>query len=508
MNAIQFSSEQTRMTAQPSAAASLPSPAKPDHGNAVRQISPAWQLGNAMLGARGFAPTPPQSISSFVAGIAEPMVSVLALMLCTLAFDEPIDRATELLVLVVMVLTFPGANRFHSSPATAASGIVGSWITVTCVLLLVGYATDTYKFFNTEAVTLWLVISPLLHGLVAATGHIWLRQRARKEHARRRALVIGAGELGVRVANMLRQRSAVGHDFIGFVEDRDLERCPASARHDVIGGMQQVQDIIRERGIRDAYITLPLGSQPRISRLVSALQDSAATLYFVPDVFGVNVIQGRMRNLDGVPVVGLLESPFIGTNALLKRASDIVISSLILVLIAPIMLAIAIGIKRTSPGPVIFKQRRHGLDGREIVVYKFRSMTTQDNGPVVQQATRNDPRVTPFGAFLRRTSLDELPQFINVLQGRMSIVGPRPHALAHNEQYRELIKAYMVRHKVRPGITGWAQVNGSRGETDTTDKMAERVRLDIEYLRNWSLGLDLRIIARTAGLTLFDRNAY
>jgi putative colanic acid biosynthesis UDP-glucose lipid carrier transferase len=497
------------MTAQTSASApSLPSPATPDKANAVLPFTPAWQVGNTMLGARGFAPTPPQSISSFVAGIAEPMVSVLVLMLSTLAFDEPIDRATELLALVVVVLTFPGANRFHSSLTTAAAGIAGAWLTVICVLLLVGYATDTYKFFNPQALMLWLTVTPLLHGMVAAAGHTWLRQRARQAHARRRALVVGASDLGLRVAAMLRQRNDVGHDFIGFIEDRDLNRCPAGARTNVIGGMQQIQQIIRERDIRDAYITLPLGNQPRISQLISALQDCAVTLYFVPDVFGINVIQGRMRNLDGVPVVGLLESPFIGTNALLKRASDIVLSSLILMLIAPIMLAVAIGIKRSSPGPVIFKQRRHGLDGREIVVYKFRSMTTQDNGPVVVQATRNDPRVTPFGAFLRRTSLDELPQFINVLQGRMSIVGPRPHALAHNEQYRELIKAYMVRHKVRPGITGWAQVNGSRGETDTTDKMAERLRLDIEYLRNWSLGLDLRIIARTAGLTLFDRNAY
>jgi putative colanic acid biosynthesis UDP-glucose lipid carrier transferase len=181
---------------------------------------------------------------------------------------------------------------------------------------------------------------------------------------------------------------------------------------------------------------------------------------------------------------------------------------LILVLISPILLAVAIGVKRSSPGPIIFKQRRNGLDGEEIIVYKFRSMSTQDNGHIVKQATKEDPRITKFGAFIRRTSLDELPQFINVLQGQMSIVGPRPHAVAHNEEYRKLIKAYMVMHKVKPGITGWAQVNGLRGETDTIDKMEARVEYDLEYLRNWSLGLDLQIIARTARLMLFDRNAY
>jgi putative colanic acid biosynthesis UDP-glucose lipid carrier transferase len=157
---------------------------------------------------------------------------------------------------------------------------------------------------------------------------------------------------------------------------------------------------------------------------------------------------------------------------------------------------------------VIFRQRRNGVDGGEITVYKFRSMTAQDNGPVVHQATRDDPRVTRFGRFMRRTSLDELPQFVNVLQGRMSIVGPRPHAVAHNEEYRQLIKAYMVRHKVKPGITGWAQVNGHRGETDTIEKMAARVEYDLEYLRNWSLGLDLQIIVRTIRLVFFDRQAY
>jgi putative colanic acid biosynthesis UDP-glucose lipid carrier transferase len=165
-------------------------------------------------------------------------------------------------------------------------------------------------------------------------------------------------------------------------------------------------------------------------------------------------------------------------------------------------------VRFSSPGPAIFKQRRNGLDGEEIIVYKFRSMRAQDDGAVVQQATKADPRITPLGAFLRRTSLDELPQFINVLQGRMSIVGPRPHAVAHNEMYRQLIKAYMVRHKVKPGITGWAQIHGHRGETDTIEKMQARVEYDLEYLRNWSLGLDLQIIARTIKLVFFDRNAY
>jgi putative colanic acid biosynthesis UDP-glucose lipid carrier transferase len=256
------------------------------------------------------------------------------------------------------------------------------------------------------------------------------------------------------------------------------------------------------------FITLPLGSQPRIIDLLEHLQGTTASIYFVPDVFGISIIQGRMLDINGVPVVGICESPFTGTNAFVKRASDLLLGSLIVVLIAPLLAVLAVGVKLSSPGPAIFRQRRSGLDGEEIVVYKFRSMRTMEDGAKVRQATRDDPRITPFGAFLRRTSLDELPQFINVLQGRMSIVGPRPHALAHNEQYRELVKAYMVRHKVRPGITGWAQIQGHRGETDTIDKMKARVEYDLQYLRNWSLRLDLQIIARTVKLVFFDRNAY
>jgi putative colanic acid biosysnthesis UDP-glucose lipid carrier transferase len=173
-----------------------------------------------------------------------------------------------------------------------------------------------------------------------------------------------------------------------------------------------------------------------------------------------------------------------------------------------VLLAVAVGVKLSSPGPVIFRQRRYGLDGQEIVVYKFRSMTVTEDGAVVRQATRADGRVTRFGAFLRRYSLDELPQFINVLQGRMSIVGPRPHAVAHTEMYRKRIRGYMIRHKVKPGITGWAQVNGLRGETSTLDRMEQRIAYDLYYLRCWSLRLDLWIILKTIFIVLHDPNAY
>jgi len=207
-------------------------------------------------------------------------------------------------------------------------------------------------------------------------------------------------------------------------------------------------------------------------------------------------------------VLCIYDTPLSAQRALIKRAEDLIIGSLILLLILPIMAVIALAIKTTSPGPILFKQSRHGLKGEEFQVWKFRTMTVCENGEVIKQATRNDVRVTKVGAFLRKTSLDELPQFFNVIQGHMSIVGPRPHAVAHNEAYKALIPGYMRRHMMKPGITGWAQVNGWRGETDTLYKMQKRVECDMEYIRSWSLWLDLRIIVATAFKTLSDKNAY
>jgi putative colanic acid biosynthesis UDP-glucose lipid carrier transferase len=225
-------------------------------------------------------------------------------------------------------------------------------------------------------------------------------------------------------------------------------------------------------------------------------------------MFVTDLIQGRIDSVRGMPVVGVCDSPFSGVSGLVKRASDIVLASAILALILPALVVLAVLVRVTSPGPVIFKQRRYGLDGDEIIVYKFRTMKVAEDGEEIRQCGKGDPRVTRLGAFMRRTSLDELPQFVNVLQGRMSIVGPRPHAVAHNEMYRKLIKGYMLRHKVKPGITGWAQINGLRGETETLDKMKARVDYDLDYLRNWSLRLDLLIIARTVWVVLKGGNAY
>ncbi|MDO8376385.1 MAG: undecaprenyl-phosphate glucose phosphotransferase, partial [Aquabacterium sp.] len=400
----------------------------------------------------------PQSITAFIATVLEPAITVFVYVAAMAWYDEPIGRADLTLCFLVLALTWPGINRFRDRLSSAAVGILGSWITLLAILLGFGYGTRSLDLFDPDVILVWTVATPLLQLLAVRLGFKAIRQQAANPQNRRSAVVIGASALGVKVARALSQSPVQGVDFLGYFDDRADARVHNDSAAQRLGTLQDAAPYIRANGVKEVFITLPLGSQPRIIALLEHLQGTTASIYFVPDVFGISIIQGRLQDMSGVPVVGICETPFTGTNRLIKRVSDIVLSLLILVLIAPVMLAVAIGVKLSSPGPIIFRQRRNGLDGEEIIVYKFRSMTAQDNGPVVKQATKGDARITPFGAFIRKTSLDELPQFINVLQGRMSIVGPRPHAVAHNEMYRQLIKAYMVRHKVKPGITGWAQV--------------------------------------------------
>ena len=450
----------------------------------------------------------PQSVESLIAAFLEPGIIVLCFLAVNAYFEEPVLRSTLTLCLLVFALTFPGRNRFGDHPVSAIIDVLSSWVVLLIILALCGYATNSLGYFEDEVLLWWAVLTPIAQSIAIEAGRRLQSWRATLPDARRTAVIVGAGPLGAKVARALRESQSKGIDFLGYFDDRQDDRLHPDTTVHLLGMLSELSDYVRAKGVREVYITLPLGSQPRIVQLLEQIQGTTASLFFVPDVFGISIIQGRLQDMNGVPVVGICETPFTGTNDLVKRISDVVLSSLILVLISPLLLAISVGVKMSSPGPIIFKQRRNGLDGEEIIVYKFRSMRAEDNGHVVKQATKGDPRVTPFGAFIRRTSLDELPQFINVLQGRMSIVGPRPHAVAHNEEYRKLIKAYMVRHKVKPGITGWAQVNGLRGETDTIDKMKARVEYDLEYLRNWSLALDLQIIVRTIRLVIFDRHAY
>jgi len=321
-------------------------------------------------------------------------------------------------------------------------------------------------------------------------------------------VLAGMNEQGIELARRLQRDTYSNVRIIGFFDDRTRDRLNSYDEYPLLGSIVDLPAYVKKHRIDVIYLSLPMASQKRILALLDDLRDTTSSIYFAPDTFVTDLIQGRVDSVGGMPVVAVCETPFTGVNWVMKRGSDMLLSLLILILISPLLLLIALLIKLTSPGPVIFRQRRYGLDGSEITVYKFRSMKVMEDGDVIRQAQKDDPRLTKIGAFLRRTSLDELPQFFNVLQGRMSIVGPRPHAVAHNETYRKMIKGYMLRHKVAPGITGWAQVNGYRGETDTLDKMKGRIDHDLEYLRNWSLRLDLYIIFKTVWVVFGSANAH
>jgi putative colanic acid biosysnthesis UDP-glucose lipid carrier transferase len=319
----------------------------------------------------------------------------------------------------------------------------------------------------------------------------WFRSNGYNE---RQVLLVGNGPLTVELRRRIKRATWTGY------------RIGQSVNPDQV---DLIKSLGEKGGFHEVWINLGIDKMALMPAVVQALHQSTADVRMVPDVFTYRMANHGTSSIAGVPMVDISASPMTGFNVVVKQIEDYVLASIILVLISPVLLVIAIAVKATSQGPVFYKQRRHGWNGEAIWVYKFRSMKVhQEVAGKVTQAQKNDPRLTSIGGFLRRSSLDELPQFINVLQGRMSIVGPRPHALEHNMHYKELIPRYMLRHKVKPGITGWAQVNGYRGETETVDKMKSRVDHDLVYLESWSLWLDLKIVLMTVFKGFFDRNAY
>ena len=446
--------------------------------------------------------------------LLEPSIAIAMLYAVALLNGEVITGTHNVLAIITFFISstvFGLTDQRHLlRNATAmdyARAIALSWMIVIGFLFLLGYLTGLIALITTKTLIVWLVLTPVAV-LVAQVVTHKITYGLRKTGSAKSVLIVGVNELALKLAERIAENPGLLMHVAGFFDDRDLSRQPSGERIPILGTMTELPAYARKHNISTIFISQPISAQPRIRTLLTELQDTTASIYFLPDIYVFDLIQARFDSVAGVPVVAICETPFTGMNSIVKRASDIVLALLIHTMLLPVMLGIAIAIKSTSPGPIIFKQRRYGLDGEEIIVYKFRSMTVAEDGAKVTQATKTDKRVTKVGAFLRRSSLDELPQFFNVLQGRMSIVGPRPHAVAHNELYRKQIKGYMLRHKVRPGITGWAQVNGFRGETDTLDKMEARISYDLDYLRRWSLMLDLWIIVLTIKVTLQRDNAY
>jgi putative colanic acid biosynthesis UDP-glucose lipid carrier transferase len=415
-----------------------------------------------------------------------------------------------LLILFTVLVSFHGFGVYDSWRVMAIRDetrqILRGCAMVYVIILAMGFSFKVSAVFSRRVLLTWMVTLPLLLLAERLAVRATLSRLRQNGGTMQSSVIAGAGQLGGRLARSIEANPWIRSQIRGYFDDEKRE---SPTGHPVLGDLSLLAEYVRRNSVDMVYLALPLRAQVKIDGLLRELADSTASVCLVPDIFfNELILGGSVTYLQNVPIIALRDTPFKGVHFLLKRLEDVVLASIMLILISPIMLASALAIKLTSKGPALFQQWRYGLNGQAIKIYKFRTMKVCEDGYCFSQATRKDPRVTWIGAFLRRTSLDELPQLINVIQGRMSLVGPRPHPVALNEEYRKLVPGYMLRHKVKPGITGLAQVNGLRGETDTVDKMKQRVELDLQYLQHWSVFLDIKIICQTIWKSAWRTNAY
>ncbi|MGE0801667.1 MAG: undecaprenyl-phosphate glucose phosphotransferase [Lautropia sp.] len=436
--------------------------------------------------------------------------AVAPAMLFVIAWPYGVAFTTpyQLLAALSFFVLHPAPWSGNESRVSIGFQVISPWLAALLILGAISGLTGSFQHFDRNVLALWAVATPLAQICLLPCLPSFLAFLVRLRRDEHRVVIIGANAVGIAFARELQRRPVLHSRVLGFFDGRRSSRLGHLGGLGLLGGLDALSEFTRRERVDQIYVALPVSAQPRVVAMLEALRDCTASVYFLPNLPPVDLIQPRIDIHASFPVVSVCESPFHGIDEFIKRGSDLVLSTIALVLTGPLMLLIAAAIKLTSSGPVIFKQKRYGLDGSEITVWKFRSMTvTEDGAQDYTQVTRGDGRVTAVGKILRATSMDELPQFFNVLQGKMSIVGPRPHALKVNEQYRSLIPGYMIRHKVRPGITGWAQIHGYRGGDDL-ESMTKRVEYDLIYLRDWSVWMDLRIILRTVLLVVRDQKAY
>jgi putative colanic acid biosynthesis UDP-glucose lipid carrier transferase len=374
--------------------------------------------------------------------------------------------------------------------------------------VMLAFLLKESESFSRLTIVLWFFLSCFFTFLWRLLKRQYIRASHKAGFNIKQVAIVGATESAKNLLAEIKKRDELGYELAGVFDDRSPARLSAGLLQEYKGKVDEAVVQARNGQIDILFIALPLKAEKRIADILLRLGDTTVDVHYIPDFLISSLLRSRFTNVGDVDVLSVFESPYLGAKEWIKRTEDILISAMILCLISVPLLIIAIAVKVTSPGPVLFKQRRYGLRGEEIMVWKFRSMCVMEDSDKVVQATKGDARVTKLGHFLRRTSLDELPQFFNVLAGTMSIVGPRPHAVAHNEEYRGKVRFYMLRHKVKPGVTGWAQINGWRGETDTLDKMENRVKFDLLYIKNWSVWLDLKIILLTVFKGFTNPNAY
>ena len=450
---------------------------------------------------------------SLVLGLSYALVIAISLLASLRVYGVALNESYQALLLISSVLGF---FLFRRIPLTVAwqflrPGSPGTRVIITWALFATGLMAAGFFFqygadLSRAAIGTWLLATPV----AIFAFHVFMRYGVLRAFPSltqgRSAVIVFVNESARMVAERVGNS---GYNVVGYFEDRQLARVGGGIDNlPLLGKAVDAADYVKENNIEVVFIILPEGGLVRASKILDDLGDTTASVFYVPDWYVFTLMQSQLYEIEGIPVLEVIETPFYGVDGLLKRIFDIIGATAILLLTIPLWVGIAIAVRVTSPGPVIFRQRRYGLHGEKIIVHKFRSMTVTQDDERLEQATRDDPRITAVGRFLRRTSLDEWPQFWNVLKGDMSLVGPRPHAVAHNEFYRGAIQGYMSRHKVKPGVTGWAQVNGYRGETRTLERMEKRIELDLEYIRNWSPLLDIQIIFKTILVVFKDENAY
>ncbi|WP_394143351.1 undecaprenyl-phosphate glucose phosphotransferase [Vibrio atypicus] len=442
------------------------------------------------------------------------------LIITTLLYVEEFSSLYKLILCVVVIAYFFAAEIsgvYHTHKRTSLKQVLltvfTSWFICIALSLVIGFFFKVSESYSRVVLGVWFLSTPIL--LMAWRWAVFVLPKILRpdDCYRNKSIIIGATRAGFLLANELEKNKHIDEKLVGFYDDRTSDRIEQSLGSikpniKMLGNIDDALLLAKHRSVKNVYVALPMEAAKRIKQILNAFSDSNAHVHIVPDFFTFDLIHSRWKNVGHVVTLSVHDTPFRGFSSIVKRIEDVLLSILIILLISPVLLVVAIGVKLSSPGPIIFKQDRYGLDGRPIKVWKFRSMRSTDNGAVVKQATKGDPRITKFGSFIRQTSLDELPQFFNVLTGQMSIVGPRPHAVAHNEEYRGLIDKYMLRHHVKPGITGWAQINGYRGETDTLDKMEKRVEYDLTYIQNWTLWLDIKIVYLTIFKGFTGKTAY
>ena len=443
------------------------------------------------------------------------LVAVASLYATTIAFGSQFDpRSSGIVVVAVVCLVLIQPPRevtaqLTSPRVSAVVDVLFRWFLILAVLLGIAYVTKSpLQAYPRRVFLTWAVSTPVVLIVATLAMQEFMRRFLMNAFEARIAIIAGYNGSSLELARRLKKNPGMRLEVAGFFDDRSTDRLGMESDAQLIGPLADLGAYVKQHRTDVIFIALPIRHVKRVMNLLDDLRDTTASIYYVPDIFVFDLIQARSGEIQGIPVVAMCETPFYGYRGVTKRLTDIVLSVMILLLLLPLLAVVAVMVKVSSPGPVIFKQRRYGLDGREIAVYKFRTMTVTEDGAQIRQASKTDNRITRIGGILRRSSLDELPQLINVLQGRMSLVGPRPHAVAHNEEYRKLIKGYMVRHKVLPGITGLAQVNGCRGETSQLEEMEARVNYDLDYLRRWTPMLDIKIILLTVVKIFRDDKAY